>query len=181
VSSRPATNGPRLRNGIVKIGVIVPTQGPYALLGNSFVAAVQMAANDLSNTKYRYELVIRDSGPDPAKAVAVIRDLVRADNVQAIVGGVSLIGQVTKPYATAARIPHIRPISARRLTCRLRGQAMTRKRLIKIIVTAVIALILGGAYVIVVNHDPEMAESEIPMARVRIPPLPIGTQPRLLN
>jgi ABC-type branched-subunit amino acid transport system substrate-binding protein len=94
-------------NGIVKIGVIVPTEGPYALLGTSFVAAVQMAVNDLSNTRYRYELVIRDSGPDPAKAVAVIRDVVRADNVQAIVGGVSLIGQVTKPYATAARIPHI--------------------------------------------------------------------------
>jgi RNase P protein component len=39
---------------------------------------------------------------------------------------------------------------------------MTRKRLIRIIVTALIALILGCAYVIVVNHDSEMADSEIP-------------------
>src|SRR5437870_1269500 len=59
-------------NSVVKIGVIVPTTGPYALLGGSFVKAVQMAPDDLKHTKYRYELVIRDSGPDPAKARPVI-------------------------------------------------------------------------------------------------------------
>jgi ABC-type branched-subunit amino acid transport system substrate-binding protein len=92
---------------VVKIGVIVPTDGPYAMLGNSFVKAVQMATDDLKNTKYRYELVVRDSGPDPAKARDVIRQVVAADKVDAIVGGVSLIGQVTKPFATEARIPHL--------------------------------------------------------------------------
>ena len=94
-------------NGVVKIGVIVPTAGPYALLGNSFVKAVQMAKDDLKDTKYRYELVIRDSGPDPAKARDVINHVVRVDKVDAIVGGISLIGQVTKPFATKARIPHL--------------------------------------------------------------------------
>jgi ABC-type branched-subunit amino acid transport system substrate-binding protein len=93
--------------GIVKIGVIVPTEGPYAMLGNSFVKAVQMAKDDLKVTKYQYELVIRDSGPDPAKAKDVIRQVVSVDKVDAIVGGISLIGQVTKPYATQARIPHL--------------------------------------------------------------------------
>jgi branched-chain amino acid transport system substrate-binding protein len=93
--------------GVVRIGVIVPTDGPYAMLGNSFVKAVEMAKDDLKDTKYRYELVIRDSGPDPSKAGDVIRQVVADGNVQAIVGGISLIGQVTKPYATAARIPHL--------------------------------------------------------------------------
>jgi ABC-type branched-subunit amino acid transport system substrate-binding protein len=93
------------RDGIVKIGVIVPTEGPYAILGTSFVKAVEMARDDLRNTRYRYELVIRDSGPDPAQAAAVIRRVIREDQVNAIVGGVSLIGQVTKPMAAAARIP----------------------------------------------------------------------------
>jgi ABC-type branched-subunit amino acid transport system substrate-binding protein len=94
-------------NGIVKIGVIVPTVGPYALLGSSFVKAVEMAKDDLRDTKYRYELVIRDSGPDPVKAEEVIRKVITEDRVAAIVGGISLIGQVTKPYATYARIPHV--------------------------------------------------------------------------
>src|SRR5204862_5084222 len=93
--------------GVVKIGVIVPTTGPYAMLGNSFVKAVQMARDDLRDTKYRYELVIRDSGPDPEKAKQVIRQVVNDDKVDAIVGGISLIGQETKPFATAARIPHL--------------------------------------------------------------------------
>jgi ABC-type branched-subunit amino acid transport system substrate-binding protein len=93
--------------GVVKIGVIVPTTGPYAMLGNSFVKTVQMARDDLRETKYRYELVIRDSGPDPEKARQVIRQVVNDDKVDAIVGGISLIGQETKPFATAARIPHL--------------------------------------------------------------------------
>jgi ABC-type branched-subunit amino acid transport system substrate-binding protein len=92
--------------GVVRIGVIVPTEGPYSMLGNSFVKAVEMAIADLKHTTYRYELVIRDSGPDPVAARHVIQEVVERENLQAIVGGISLIGQVTKPYATRARIPH---------------------------------------------------------------------------
>jgi ABC-type branched-subunit amino acid transport system substrate-binding protein len=92
--------------GVVHIGVIVPTSGPYAVLGNSFVRAVEMARDDLRDTRYRYELVVRDSGPDPAKAKAIIEKTIEHERLQAIVGGISLIGQVTKPYATRARIPH---------------------------------------------------------------------------
>jgi ABC-type branched-subunit amino acid transport system substrate-binding protein len=50
--------------------------------------------------------VIRDSGPDAVAARRVIQEVVERENIQAIVGGISLIGQVTKPYATRARIPH---------------------------------------------------------------------------
>jgi ABC-type branched-subunit amino acid transport system substrate-binding protein len=94
-------------NNVVKVGVIVPTAGPYALLGDSFIKAVQVAKDDLKNRKYRYELVVRDSGPDPTKARDVITQVVNVDEVDAIVGGISLIGQVTKPLATKARIPHL--------------------------------------------------------------------------
>jgi branched-chain amino acid transport system substrate-binding protein len=94
-------------DGVVKIGVIVPRSGPYAILGDSFVKAVEMAKDDLRGTKYRYELIIRDSGPDPSKARAVIEKVIREDRVAAVVGGISLIGQVTKAYATEARIPHL--------------------------------------------------------------------------
>jgi ABC-type branched-subunit amino acid transport system substrate-binding protein len=92
--------------GVVRIGVLVPTSGPYALLGGSFVKAVEMARDDLRGTKYRYELVIRDPGPDPRKARRVIEDVVDHDRVDALLGGISLIGQVTKPVAAAARIAH---------------------------------------------------------------------------
>jgi ABC-type branched-subunit amino acid transport system substrate-binding protein len=93
-------------NGVVKIGVLVPTAGPYAILGTSFLRAVQMAAADRRDTRYRYQLVVAELGDDPAKAQETIRHVIEDDRVNAIVGGISLFGQVTKPLATRARIPH---------------------------------------------------------------------------
>ncbi|HTH64946.1 MAG TPA: ABC transporter substrate-binding protein [Gemmatimonadales bacterium] len=91
-------------NGVVKIGVIVPKSGPFAILGNSFLKAVQVARQDLRGTKYQYQLVMVDVGSDPRTAGAAIQRAIRVDRVDAIVGGISLFGQVTKPLATKARI-----------------------------------------------------------------------------
>jgi ABC-type branched-subunit amino acid transport system substrate-binding protein len=93
-------------NGVVTIGVIAPTTGPYSILGNSFVKAVEMAQSDLKGTKYKYELKIADSGPDPAKARDIVRNVIEGEKVDAVIGAVSLIGEVTKPFATKARIVH---------------------------------------------------------------------------
>src|SRR5439155_1574471 len=93
-------------NGVVKIGVIVPASGPYAILGNSLLKAVEMARSDLRGTKYRYELVPVDIGLDLAQARTAIQRAITDDKVDAIVDGISRFGQVTKPLATAARISH---------------------------------------------------------------------------
>ncbi|HET8671335.1 MAG TPA: ABC transporter substrate-binding protein [Candidatus Saccharimonadales bacterium] len=95
------------KDGVVKIGILAPTTGPYSKLGGSFVKAVEVAQADLKDTKYRYELVVRDTGEDPAKAKEVIRKTIEEDKVDAIVGAVSLIGEVTQPMANKARIPHL--------------------------------------------------------------------------
>src|SRR5881396_3281901 len=93
-------------NGVVKVGVIVPASGPYAILGNSFLKAVEMARSDLRGTKYQYDLVLVDIGVDLAQARTAIQRAITDEKVDAIVGGISRFGQVTKPLATAARIPH---------------------------------------------------------------------------
>src|SRR6266576_1599748 len=95
-------------DGIVRIGVIVPRSGPYALLGGSFLKAVEMAKEDLGQTRYQYQLVQVDVGTDPRAARAAIQRSIREDRLDGIVGGISLFGQVTKPLASAARIPHTR-------------------------------------------------------------------------
>src|SRR5262249_53508683 len=94
-------------NGVVKIGVIAPTEGPYAILGGSFVRAVQEARDELKDTRYSYELVLVDTGSDPRIAKDVIERAFNEQKLDAIVGGISLFGQVTKPYATRARVPHL--------------------------------------------------------------------------
>src|SRR6266568_4444789 len=87
-------------NGVVKIGVIVPLTGPYTILGNSFLKAVEMAERDLRGTKYRYQLVRVDVGQDPRQAGAAIGHAIQDEKVNAIVGGISLFGQATQPIAS---------------------------------------------------------------------------------
>ncbi|HYY52165.1 MAG TPA: ABC transporter substrate-binding protein [Myxococcales bacterium] len=100
---RPA---PRREGDVVRIGVIAPKQGPAALLGSSFLKAVELARDELPKTKYRYELVIADTGTNAVQTRRAIQKLIGEEGVQAIVGGISLPGQVVKGYATYARIPH---------------------------------------------------------------------------
>src|SRR5437762_14383834 len=65
-----------------------------------------MARSDLRGTKYQYDLVLVDIDVDLAQARTAIQRAITDEKVDAIVGGISLFGQVTKPLATAARIPH---------------------------------------------------------------------------
>src|SRR5207245_8923817 len=90
----------------LKIACIVTNGGPYAMPGNLFLKAVQMAKNDLLGTKYQYQLVLVDIGTDESTARVAIERALRVDRVDAIVGGISRFGLLTKPLASAARIPH---------------------------------------------------------------------------
>ena len=94
-------------SGVVRIGVITPLRGRGELLTQSFLKAVEMAKGDLKGTKYRYELVVEDSGSTPAETARAAQRLIRKDRVQAIVGGISASGRIVKPFATAAKIPHL--------------------------------------------------------------------------
>jgi branched-chain amino acid transport system substrate-binding protein len=94
-------------SGVIRIGVISPLKGRGALLTQSFLMAVEMAKEDLKNTKYRYELVVEDSGSTPAETARAAQKLIQKDRVQAIVGGISASGRIVKPFATAAKIPHL--------------------------------------------------------------------------
>jgi ABC-type branched-subunit amino acid transport system substrate-binding protein len=109
---RPKVPAPGV-DGVVRIGVIVPSTGPSALLGSSFLKAVELAKEDLGSTRYRYELVIADTGFNEVQTRRAIQKLITVDHVQAIVGGISLPGEVIKPYAAFAGIPHLCVCSVR--------------------------------------------------------------------
>src|SRR5437870_21714 len=87
-----------------KIGAVVATKGPAALLGNSFVKAIQLAKEDLKNTTQQYELAIEEI-PSPDKAEPAIQKLIKIDKVDALIVGLSISGQIAKAHATAAKIP----------------------------------------------------------------------------
>ncbi len=97
------------KNKMVKIGIIIPVDGPGKLLGTSFLKAVELAKEDVMNTKTKnlYELVIKNSGTSPAETEGAIQELINKEHVQGIVGGISASGRIVKPYVTAAMIPHL--------------------------------------------------------------------------
>src|ERR687897_2032359 len=94
-------------NDEIKIGVIVPESGQSQLLGASFLKAVELAQEDLKNTKNTYELIIEDSGTTPEQAERAIKKLINVHHVQALLGGISKTGEIVKSCATAAKIPHL--------------------------------------------------------------------------
>ena len=51
--------------------------------------------------------MIADTGTNAVQTRRAIQKLIGVDKVQAIVGGISLPGQVIKPYASYAEIPHL--------------------------------------------------------------------------
>jgi ABC-type branched-subunit amino acid transport system substrate-binding protein len=88
---------------VIKIGTVVATSGPVALLGNSFLKAIQLAAEELKDTTHQYELLVEEIA-SPDKAEPAIEKLI-GNRVDAVVVGLSMSGEIVKPYATAARIP----------------------------------------------------------------------------
>jgi ABC-type branched-subunit amino acid transport system substrate-binding protein len=89
---------------VIKIGAVVATRGPVALLGNSFVKAIQLAREELKDTTYQYELMLEEI-TSPDKAESATEKLITIDRVDAVIVGLSMSGEIVKPYATAARIP----------------------------------------------------------------------------
>src|SRR5215471_15438249 len=89
---------------MIKIGAVVATRGPVALLGNSFLKAIQLAKEDLKSTTHEYELMIEEI-PSPDQAEPAIEKLIKVHKVNALVVGLSMSGQIAKTHATAAKIP----------------------------------------------------------------------------
>jgi len=89
---------------VIKIGTVVATGGPVALLGNSFVKAILLAKEDQKETTREYELVVEEIA-SPDKAEPAIEKLINIDKVDAVVVGLSMSGQIVKPQAAAAKIP----------------------------------------------------------------------------
>jgi ABC-type branched-subunit amino acid transport system substrate-binding protein len=102
-TTKSAADQPRT----IKIGAIVPLEGQSASLGRSFLEAARVSIDTLGDTKNRYELRVEDGGTTPEESTAAAKRLVEEDGVEAIVGGISIVGQQVAPVATEAKIPQL--------------------------------------------------------------------------
>jgi branched-chain amino acid transport system substrate-binding protein len=95
MTSVPDTSLPVRRNvdGILKIGVWLPSTGDAAGLGRSLQAGVELAVKQINATAgvngRMVEFVLRDEGSDAATAYQALTQLLEVDQVDAIVGPAS--------------------------------------------------------------------------------------------
>ena len=95
---------------VIKVGLLYPTTGPMAMTG-----ARRVEANTLAFERVNYkvagktiEVVVGDSGSQPAMAIDTARRMVENDNVAIILG--PIMGNVklaVAEYMTKVGVPHL--------------------------------------------------------------------------
>jgi branched-chain amino acid transport system substrate-binding protein len=91
----------------VKIGVTLPLTGDVAMLGQDNKSAIQLAKDQLKDTRYNYELIFEDDQFRPATGASTANKLISVDNVSALISFGSPVGNVVSPIAEKAKVPHI--------------------------------------------------------------------------
>jgi branched-chain amino acid transport system substrate-binding protein len=89
----------------VKVGVLVSLTGSWSTLGKNTVAALRIAADDLSSkSPYRFQFLVRDTQLDPARALKAIKELHRR-GVTIVIGPQSSAEvAMIKPFADAHKM-----------------------------------------------------------------------------
>lgn len=98
------------KNGVIKIGLILPLTGDLAFIGEAGKNAAELAVEELNadtSNAHRYELVIEDDGFDAKKTASAIQKLVSVDTVDVVVSVSTGGGNVVAPIAEAHELPHI--------------------------------------------------------------------------
>lgn len=90
---RTTTTVPRVSDGVLRLGLLVPRSGTGASLGEALIPVVEASITTINvaggfNDR-NVELVIRDEGNDTATALAAVERLVDEDDVDAIIGPLS--------------------------------------------------------------------------------------------
>ncbi|MBM3798602.1 MAG: ABC transporter substrate-binding protein [Actinobacteria bacterium] len=87
---RTTTIAPRMSDGILRVGLLVPRSGPGATIGEPLVAIVEAAVRAINDNGgvngVPVELFVEDEGGDSATALAAIDTLITGDSVDAVIG-----------------------------------------------------------------------------------------------
>ena len=90
---RTTTTLPRVNDGVLRLGLLVPRSGAGASLGEPLVPVVEAAVTVINVAGgfggQNVELVIRDEGNDTATALTAVEKFVDEDDVDAIIGPLS--------------------------------------------------------------------------------------------
>jgi ABC-type branched-subunit amino acid transport system substrate-binding protein len=91
----------------IKIGIIGPFSGDWALIGDGVREGIVMAQESHKNLKHQYEFIYEDSQIDPLKVGTGTQKLINVNKVDALITILELSAQVVNPLAEKYKIPNI--------------------------------------------------------------------------
>lgn len=100
-----------------KIGVSLPLSGSLAVTGQKYLRGFELAVQELNAASgiggHRVELVVRDDGGDPNRAVTLVQELVDGNGVRVMLGPIlSSQVQAVAQYIGEKRIPMLSGFTA---------------------------------------------------------------------
>jgi len=99
----------------LKVGVLAPLSGDFAIYGNSLLDGIKLALSTFPLSRRTVELVVKDTGGDFAKAARLCQELVEEENVISVIGPLrseSAIGAAV--VAEFSKIPLITPTASKK-------------------------------------------------------------------
>lgn len=91
----------------IKIGATLPLTGDVAVLGQSSKKAIELALEDLGDTKYKYEVVFEDDAFKTQQGATAANKLISINKVDVLFSFGSPVGNVVSPIAEEQKVPHI--------------------------------------------------------------------------
>lgn len=91
----------------IVIGATLPLTGDVAMLGQNSKKAIELAVENLGNTKYNYKVVFEDDQFKPVTAATAVNKLITIDKASVILSFGSPVGNVVSPIAEKSNTPHI--------------------------------------------------------------------------
>lgn len=91
----------------VIIGATLPLTGDVAMLGQSSKKAIELALENLGDTKYNYEVVFEDDAFKPQTGATTANKLISVNNADVILSFGSPVGNAVSPVAEKSKVPHI--------------------------------------------------------------------------
>lgn len=92
---------------VVRIAFVLPLSGDWAFLGNGIRDAALLAAEDLDNHRFEYQLLFEDNRGELKDSVTTAKRLIGTEAVDAFVSIISGVGELLNPLAEKAGVLNV--------------------------------------------------------------------------
>lgn len=91
----------------IVIGATLPLTGDVAMLGQNSKKSIELAIENLDNTKYNYKVVFEDDAFKPQTSANTANKLISVNKVDVLLSFGSPVGNTVSPITEKQKVPHI--------------------------------------------------------------------------